>query len=144
MAGKGAFPKPVLSRPNDQARAIAASTKLSADGILRGPELPDGDWHERTLAWWNTWRLSPQSIIFTDTDWDALAETALLHSRMWSGEMSVASELRLRAAKFGATVEDRARLKMIIDNEALEVSPVVATVKPNRRRRLLKAVGDAP
>jgi hypothetical protein len=50
----------------------------------------------------------------TDTDWDFLLDTALLHARYWEGDEKVAAELRLRVAKFGATPEDRARLRMSV------------------------------
>ncbi|MGY1439622.1 phage terminase small subunit [Streptomyces reniochalinae] len=58
------------------------------------------------------WKASPQAEHFSSTDWDFLLDTALIHARLWSGEVSAAPELRLRAAKFGATPEDRARLRM--------------------------------
>jgi hypothetical protein len=141
MAG-GRAPSPQLSRPNDQARREAASTKVAADGVLRGPELPDGEWHERTIAWWQTWRRSPQAQAFAETDWDVLAETALLHTRMWNGEVSIAPELRLRVAKFGATVEDRLRLRMLIQSDIDEVKTAKPAMATDRRRRLLKAVAD--
>lgn len=58
------------------------------------------------------WQASPQAEHFSSTDWDFLLDTALIHARLWSGELSAAAELRLRVAKFGATPEDRARLRM--------------------------------
>lgn len=58
------------------------------------------------------WRASPQAEHFSSTDWDFLLDTALIHARLWSGESSAATELRLRVAKFGATPEDRSRLRM--------------------------------
>ena len=88
---------------------------MAADGQVHGPELPDTyDWPEPTLTWWDTWRKSPQAQAFTDTDWSFLLDTALLHARFWGGEAGQASELRLRVAKFGATPEDRARLRLSI------------------------------
>jgi hypothetical protein len=39
-------------------------------------------------------------------------DTATLHAALWEGNLSVAPELRLRVAKFGATMEDRARLRI--------------------------------
>ncbi|AJT67435.3 hypothetical protein T261_5819 [Streptomyces lydicus] len=80
------------------------------------PDLPDwpdeGDWPQRTREWWQMWRSSPQAEHFSSTDWDFLLDTALIHARLWSGESSAAAELRLRVAKFGATPEDRSRLRM--------------------------------
>jgi hypothetical protein len=89
--------------------------EVSADGKVRGPELPSGfDWPEQTRAWWQNWRTSAQSVRMTETDWDFMLDTAMLHAELWSGNGAVAPELRLRVAKFGATLEDRARLKMAI------------------------------
>jgi hypothetical protein len=58
------------------------------------------------------WKASPQAEHFSSTDWDFLLDTAILHARLWNGEATAAPELRLRVAKFGATPEDRARLRM--------------------------------
>ena len=142
MAGRGSAPKPTLSRPNDQARREAALTKVAADGDVRGPELPAGNWPEQTVAWWQTWRTSPMAQTFGDTDWSFLLDTALLHAEMWSGNLAVAAELRLRAAKFGATPEDRMRLKITIDTDAERIKSASPAIPTDRRRRLLKAVGD--
>lgn len=76
-----------------------------------------------TLAWWETWRRSPQAATFTATDWDFLVDTALLHARFWAGDEKVAAELRLRVAKFGATPEDRARLRMQLGDPNAEDEP---------------------
>jgi hypothetical protein len=77
------------------------------------PEFPgDGDWPARTIDWWEMWKASPQAEHFSSTDWDFLLDTAILHARLWNGETTAAPELRLRVAKFGATPEDRARLRM--------------------------------
>lgn len=114
MAGRGPTPKDPDKRRRRNGPPVP-TTELAADHEVRGPALPDGiDWPTQTLAWWETWRSSPQAQTFTDTDWSFLLDSALLHSRLWSGEMSVAAELRLRVAKFGATPEDRARLRMTI------------------------------
>ena len=61
MPGRGPAPKQTLSRPNDQARRDAELTKLAADGVLRGPDLPEWEWHPRTVEWWDTWRRSAQA-----------------------------------------------------------------------------------
>jgi hypothetical protein len=118
MAGRGPAPKDPSKRRRRNADPVP-TTELAADGELRGPDLPDDvlgdeeDWHPRTRAWWNTWRRSAQAQTFQDTDWDFLLDTALMHHTMWlKGRWEFAAELRLRAAKFGATPEDRARLRM--------------------------------
>jgi len=143
MGGRRAPDKETLSRPNDQARRDAETVKITADSKLRGPELPEGEWHPRTLEWWRVWRTSAQAKRFAPTDWEALAEAALLHTRMWNGEVSVAPELRLRVAKHGATLEDRQKLKIDIDVEADEAgSAPVANLDNERALRLARAAGD--
>ncbi len=118
MPGRGPAPKDPEKRRRRNVDPIPAVV-VSPDGELRGPELPpdvlpDAEgWHPRTQAWWRTWRESPQAQTFTPTDWDFLIDTALMHHAMWQrGRWEFASELRLRAAKFGATPEDRARLRL--------------------------------
>lgn len=92
------------------------------------PNLPAGiDWHPQTLIWWAIWGNSELADDFTMVEWNYLTETALLQNEFWNGDMKVASELRLRAAKFGATPEDRARLRIQV------VSAVEAEEKAEAR-----------
>lgn len=113
MAGRGPAPKDPATR---RRRNIApVPTIIESDDAIRGPELPEGyDWPLATRNWWHTWRTSPQSQTLTDTDWDFLLDTARLHAEFWFGDNKVAAELRLRVAKFGATPEDRLRLRLQI------------------------------
>jgi hypothetical protein len=77
------------------------------------PALPDGfDWHPQTREWWAMWGRSPLSADYTENDWRELMDTALVHSALWNGDSRAAAELRIRVAKFGATPEDRARLRI--------------------------------
>ena len=152
MAGRGPTPGSG-SKPDDQRRrrnAAPTKTIVTADGKTHGPELPealdeDDDWPEATRAWWETWRTCALAAQFTATDWAFLLDTALLHADFWRGDRSVASELRLRAAKFGATPEDRARLKIEIgdpQSNPAGVSRMKTKAQLARRGRLLKVVGD--
>lgn len=141
MPGRGPAPKRERSRPNDTARREAEFTRVADDGQLRGPELPDMTWHPRTAAWWDTWRRSPMSQTFTATDWDFLLDTALLHNELWAGNPGVAAELRLRVAKFGASPEDRLRLKVEITDEVAEAK-AEPRVNADRKARLV-AVANA-
>lgn len=122
MAGRGVAPKP----PGEKARRNADVTPLRvivADPVAQ-PELPplvvieDGEtvekeWAQSTIEWWKMWGEEPISSTFRATDWAFLADTAILHSRFWQGDAGVAAELRLRVAKLGATLEDRARLRIV-------------------------------
>lgn len=112
MAGRGPAPKPSDKRARRNADPVGTRT-LS---LVRAsaPQLPDGfTWHSQTEAWWASWAGSPLALDFTELDWSYLLDTAILHSAMWSGDSGVAAELRLRVAKFGATPEDRARLRIV-------------------------------
>ncbi|WP_217655860.1 hypothetical protein [Streptomyces pini] len=88
------------------------------------PELPDFEvevdgelrefvWPARTREWWRMWIDSPQAEHFGSSDWQYLLDTALIHARYWQGNLSLAGELRLRVAEFGATPSARARLRMV-------------------------------
>lgn len=75
--------------------------------------MPNGDpWPEITRAWWRMWGKDPLAAEFRATDWAELRDTAAIHGAYWSGDLKMAGELRLRTAKFGATAEDRARLRI--------------------------------
>ena len=60
---------------------------------------------------------------------------------MSKGDTGLAAELRIRVAKFGATPEDRMRLKIAIDRDVERV-PVVAKVDADRKSRLMAVVND--
>ncbi|WP_241838890.1 MULTISPECIES: hypothetical protein [unclassified Streptomyces] len=47
-----------------------------------------------------------------ETDWEELAITTLLVEEFYKGDTKLAGEIRQRVAKWGATNEDRARLRM--------------------------------
>lgn len=124
MAGNGPAPKGARSR----ARDTAVRDVVKSDGKIGGTELPEGvlgkdkdgndvAWHPVTLQWWDDWRESPQGVrMITNVDWGFLLDTALMHHNMWAnGRWDFAAEVRLRVAKFGATPEDRARLKIEIE-----------------------------
>ena len=140
MAGRGPAPRGQRSRERDNPEL----EKVAQDGQKRGPDLPEGlEWPSATVRWWSTWRESAQATTFTATDWDFLLDTALLHAEFWSGTASVAAELRLRVAKFGATPEDRARLRLEVAQPAVDGPAKPAAVKrsaTDRRSRVLKVI----
>lgn len=143
MAGRGPAPKAHRTRDTDDKRRQAEQHTLTDDGELRGPELPDLDWPERTRAWWDGMRRSPLAKTFSGTDWDFLLDTAVLHAEFWDGNLSVAAELRLRVSKFGVTPEDRARLRLQIEEPAPAQVPATPAARKSaaaRRSRLLSVV----
>lgn len=111
MAGKGSVPKATGRKVGAARKDQPAQTVRFERG--EQPELPEGyDWPQRTKDWWAMWAVSPLSENFGVTDWDFLLDTALVHAAAWTGNASAMAELRLRVAKFGATPEDRARLRI--------------------------------
>lgn len=121
MAGRGPAPKPPERRAGKSKDPFPLRV-IRADPVEQ-PDLPtfevehDGEltefvWPARTREWWSMWRESPLSTEFTATDWSELLDTAVIHARFWRGDVKMAGELRLRVAKFGATPEDRARLRI--------------------------------
>jgi hypothetical protein len=141
MAGRGPAPRAERSRETDTKRRQSELKRLAPDDQVRGRDLPEHDWHPRTERWWRTWRESAQAQTFTETDWDFLEDTAFLHDQMCKGDSGLAAELRIRVAKFGATPEDRMRLKIAVDRD-VPAAPVVAKVDPDRKSRLMAVVND--
>jgi hypothetical protein len=144
MAGRGPAPKPANKRARTNSDAGKPLTVLRFEHAS-APELPDDvDWHARTVAWWEMWANSPQAETFTETDWSFLLDTALMHHAMWSkGQWTLAAEVRLRVAKFGATPEDRARLRMVFADADEKDEKRAAKVSARDRRGSLKALPDA-
>ena len=144
MAGRGPAPKDPAKRARRNADPVAARViEVSPDAQPELPELmPSGEpWPSQTRGWWAMWAESPLSDEFTANDWSELLDSAVLHGAYWSGDVKVAAELRLRVAKFGATPEDRARLRITFA-QADEADERRATPASSARARRgpLKAV----
>lgn len=121
MAGRGPAPKDPKRRAGHHkethAQTVLRFEKAEAPDlpplrVRQGDEMVTLEWPAATIEWWEMWRRSPQAEHFSSTDWSFLLDTALVHARHWNGEATAGPELRLRVAKFGATPEDRARLRM--------------------------------
>lgn len=147
MAGRG--PAPETGRKINRRNEVPPTNEITEDDELRGFELPEGvlpgveEWHPATCRWWHNWRKSAQAQSMLETDWDFLLDTALMHHTMWlKGKWEFASELRLRVAKFGATLEDRSRLRMDVTTNNKPQRKDTSVTQPNvtdiasRRSRL--------
>lgn len=93
-----------------------AAMQVVVDEPVGPPDLPDNpfyeEWPEQTARWWDSWINNPLTDDYRESDWLDLVDCAVIHSRLWSGEIKAAAELRLRMARHGATREDRARLRI--------------------------------
>lgn len=158
MAGRGPAPKDPRARVRRNAEPTALRV-IHAEPITQ-PELPEFDlavavdgevvtetfsWPTRTREWWRMWRESPLTSDYTQTDWDFLLDTAFIHAQFWQGEVKLGAELRLRVAKFGATPEDRARLRIQFAqaDEAEGRAPKGSAGGSRARRGPLKSAGDS-
>ncbi|MFD7552983.1 hypothetical protein ACFV9E_00335 [Streptomyces sp. NPDC059835] len=79
---------------------------------------------------WKTWSSAPQTAAWTETDWAELELTTKLVDGLYLGDLKLAGEIRQRVAKWGATVEDRARLRMTFDKTTEEDSAVPSAPAP--------------
>lgn len=104
--------------------------------------LPDGDeWHPATLRWWRRWRESPLAENLPAVDWSELEACAVLHHEfMRKRSFTLGSELRLRMAKWGATPEDRARLRISIADADEKDAKRPAAPSSRERRGSLRAL----
>lgn len=162
MAGRGPAPKEDPIRRN---KPTIDQTVVVEDQKLRGMPLPVFEvtnqygeveifkWHSRTVEWWNKTRRSPQAKVMAESDWEAMVETAMIHTRFYNGGLkpteftNLAAELRRRMAAHGATYEDRLRLRMVIetDQSELEVEQEIkqaAAKAVNYMERLTKAATE--
>lgn len=156
MAGRGPQPKDPARRARTNKEPVPLRI-ITAEPVAQ-PKLPplrfpdkDGNiisvsWPVHTRAWWRMWADSPLSDEFTATDWSELMDTAILHGRLWRGDHKVAGELRLRTAKYGATPEDRARLRITFATadqiEAKDPSPTPSSRARRGGLKALPAVGE--
>lgn len=151
MAGQGPPPKESSKRARRNADVVPLRT-LEAVAAPQ-PELPtryrptsnsEGesfsdiiDWPTATVQWWEMWGRSPLAPSFTETDWSELQLAAFLHAEFMEGNYKLAGELRLRTAKFGATPEDRLRLRVTLAfAQNTEADTEEKVQKINSRERL--------
>lgn len=143
MAGRGPAPKDPSKRARTNKDPIplrvlevepVPQPDLPTFEVERDGELTEFVWPARTREWWAMWGSSPLAAEFTATDWSELLDTALLHARFWRGDARLAAELRQRAGKFGATPEDRARLRITFA-QANEADEKAGTRKSSARDR---------
>lgn len=126
------------------------SVERREDGDLIGPELSwTIDWHPKTKVWWDAWRASPQAVLFEQTDWEELESTALIHHSIWNNpRASVAqisaglAEMRQRVAKFGATMEDRLKLRMKFADASVKEQKANPAVQVKNYRDMLEGESD--
>lgn len=110
---RGPKPKENAQRRNkhEHAQTLSSST-------TEGRALPPGLGIKSAGArrFWRTWATSPQAGAWAETDWAELEITVKLVDAFYQGDVKLAGEIRQRVAKWGATTEDRARLRMSLED----------------------------
>ncbi|MFI1530057.1 phage terminase small subunit [Streptomyces griseus] len=110
---RGPKPKSNAVRRNkhEYAQTLSAST-------TEGRALPPGLGIKTAGArrFWRTWATSPQATTWAETDWAELEITVKLTDAFYGGDVKLAGEIRQRVAKWGATTEDRSRLRMSLED----------------------------
>ncbi|MFB7027172.1 MULTISPECIES: hypothetical protein [unclassified Streptomyces] len=104
-------------KENAQRRNIHATAQKLPAELQSGRELPKalGITTGGARRFWKTWSTAPQTAAWTETDWAELELTTKLVDGLFLGDLKLAGEIRQRVAKWGATVEDRARLRMTFE-----------------------------
>ncbi|MFD5689621.1 phage terminase small subunit [Streptomyces rubiginosohelvolus] len=109
---RGPKPKENAIRRNkhEYAQTLSSST-------TEGRALPPGLGIKTAGArrFWRTWATSPQASNWAETDWAELEITVKLVDAFYGGDVKLAGEIRQRVAKWGATTEDRSRLRISLE-----------------------------
>ncbi|MCZ0976190.1 hypothetical protein O1L55_42825 [Streptomyces albulus] len=108
---RGPAPKPNARRRNTDHALGEHGLSLSAG---EGRALPKSLGVETGGAkrFWKTWAAAPQTEHWLETDWTELELTTRLVDAFYQGNFRLAGEIRQRVGRWGATTEDRARLRM--------------------------------
>lgn len=116
MAGPGAMPKSPdrkAGHSSSKGLTVLAFQPVGRQAMPDDLLGPDEMWHPATVRWWDRWASSPLVETWTAVDWSEFEACAVLHHEfMKKRTFTLASEIRLRMQKFGATPEDRARLRI--------------------------------
>jgi hypothetical protein len=135
MAGNGPAPKENRRRRNADVYG-SAQTVVSDDGKLRGPALT-GVWSEQVRSWYDNWRRSPQAAAFVATDWMRLRMLApLVESYLLSPHHMKLAEIRQNESLLGATLTDRLKARIKVEQPAEAEIPAGVTALDDYRRAL--------
>jgi hypothetical protein len=123
-------PKP---KENAQRRNKHLHAQTLSSSTTEGRALPPGLGIKSAGArrFWRTWATSPQAGAWAETDWAELEITVKLVDAFYQGDVKLAGEIRQRVAKWGATTEDRARLRMSLEDPEDQADETAAAEPTN-------------
>lgn len=115
-----------LSEEPGEGRALPKSLGIQTAGARR---------------FWKTWASAPQTQHWAETDWAELEITVKLVDAFYAGDVRLAGEIRQRVGRWGATTEDRARLRMGVEQQLSEETkePLQGVTSIDRYRQAFTA-----
>lgn len=127
----GPPPKENRRRRNADTYADVQTTVKAAAPQLRGPVLSEAtcglmdDFPPRSIEltekWWDTWRRSPLTEAFLDTDWSRLAMLAPMVAKYFTHPHHLMlAEIRQNESLLGATHVDRLKARIKVERDAPE------------------------
>lgn len=135
MPGYG--PPPQENRRRRNADTYGGPRTVVDDGEPLGPPLTGLNWSQAALAYYETWRRSPQAKLFLDTDWMRLRMLVPLVERYLDApDPKTLAEIRQNESLLGATHQDRLRARIRVDKPAEVETPAGVTALDEYRRDL--------
>ncbi len=102
------------------------------------PELPEGiNWPQTTIDWWNSLPSTPGAERWTESDWQYLMTTAIVHSQVWGGDMTLLRELREREEKYGITPAARNAIGKDVETGHVERHTTLDEIMGRRKLRVI-------
>lgn len=144
MPSRGPHPKPDSDRQRTNEPAFERVDLGSSPVAKDAPKLPRRrSQRAEVREWWDDWTASPQASQFGRTDWRRLLMLVPLVDAYFAAAEAkdagtltrIAGELRLQEAKFGATPDDRMRLRWVLRPSAPPVPEAPAAAPARRRSR---------
>jgi hypothetical protein len=148
----GPAPSPQRRRRNADTYADVQATVKATKPEPSGPSLVDAmgpayqamavDVRELVEHWWQTWRRSPLSAVFLETDWSRLAMLApLVASYFARPHYTKLAEIRQNEALLGATHVDRLKARIKVEQTPAEAGPAPTDDTKKRESRRLRLAG---
>jgi hypothetical protein len=140
MAGRGPAPKHQSQRrrTNEPVRGEWVDLPLLERSVL--PDLPAGEWSERTVSAWAAWRCDPATVMYGPAEIQLCVDLAYVYEQwVQDGTAALAAELRQRQDGLGLSPKGK-------QDRHWRVTPVEGAEAPKRKLaevRRLRAVDPA-
>ncbi len=143
MPGNGPPPAEQRRRRNADTYADVRTTVAAGSSTLRGQPLEVvlpghafGDADELVRRWWDTWRRSPLTEAWLDTDWSRLAMVApLVASYYLRPHHQKLAEIRQNESLLGATHVDRLKARIKVERDEKPPAPPAGVTALDAYRR---------